>query len=218
MADITKLFENNRAWVAHMTDHRPDFFEKLANQQSPEYLWIGCADSRVPANDIVGLMPGDLFVHRNVANIVVQTDLNCLAVLQYAVEVLKVKHVIVCGHYGCGGVRAALGEERLGLIDNWLRHVQHIARRHKAEIDSLHTLDQKCDRLCQLNAIEQAMNVCDTTVVQDAWARGQELMVHGWIYRLHDGLIRDMGFTVAGNDEIPVAYRTAIHRQAFLTS
>jgi carbonic anhydrase len=194
MKSLSHLFDNNRKWAADITATRPDFFQKLAAQQAPEYLWIGCSDSRVPANEIVNLLPGELFVHRNVANVVVHTDLNCLSVLQYAVDVLKVRHVIVCGHYGCGGVQSALTEAKLGLIDNWLRHVQDVARVHAPELDALRPA-ARVDRLCELNVIDQARHVCETTVVQDAWARGQELDVHAWIYGLQDGHLRDLGFT-----------------------
>ena len=184
MRSLTRLFDNNRAWAARIRQQQPGFFEQLARQQSPAYLWIGCSDSRVPANEIVGLLPGELFVHRNVANLVVHSDLNCLSVMQFAVDVLKVRHVIVCGHYGCSGVRAALHDERHGLIDNWLRHLKDVRDKHRP-IESE-------DRLCELNVIEQVANVRETTIVQDAWARGQELHVHGWIYGLHDGLLRDL--------------------------
>ncbi|MEO5896188.1 MAG: carbonate dehydratase [Vicinamibacterales bacterium] len=196
MRALTELFDNNRAWAARVTSIRPDFFQQLAGQQNPAYLWIGCSDSRVPANEIVDLRPGELFVHRNVANVVVHTDLNCLAVVQYAVDVLDVRHVIVCGHYGCGGVKAALDNRKLGLIDNWLRHVQDVRARHAATIDGLEKPGDRERRLCELNVIEQALHVCETTVVQDAWARGQDLTVHAWIYDLHDGLLRDLGFVV----------------------
>jgi carbonic anhydrase len=194
MSDLSHLFDNNRKWAAKVTAAYPDFFQKLSAQQAPEYLWIGCSDSRVPANEIVDLLPGELFVHRNVANVVVHTDLNCLSVLQYAVDVLHVKHIIVCGHYGCGGVKSALDEAKLGLIDNWLRHVQDVARVHAPELDKL-AGDARVDRLCELNVINQARHVCETTVVQDAWARGQELDVHAWIYGLRDGRLSDLGFT-----------------------
>jgi carbonic anhydrase len=197
MRALDHLFENNRRWAAEVTAAHPGFFERLVAQQAPAYLWIGCSDSRVPANEIVGLLPGELFVHRNVANVVVHTDLNCLSVLQYAVDVLKVRHVIVCGHYGCGGVRAALDESRLGLIDNWLRHVQDVASLHRAALDQL-AGEARLDRLCELNVTEQAHNVSETTIVQDARARGQELDVHAWIYGLHDGRLRDLGFTPEG--------------------
>jgi carbonic anhydrase len=191
MANLSELFENNRAWAAAMVAGDPHFFESLIEAQTPEYLWIGCSDSRVPANQVVGLAPGEVFVHRNVANVVVHTDLNCLSVLQYAVDVLRVKHVIVCGHYGCGGVKASLEGARHGLVDNWLRHVMDVNEKHAAEIDSL-PKDERLDRLCELNVIEQAMNICQTTIVEDVWARGQELTVHGVIYGLHDGLLRDL--------------------------
>jgi carbonic anhydrase len=193
MSTLDHLFENNRAWAAEITAARPDFFQQLAAQQAPEYLWIGCSDSRVPANEIVNLLPGELFVHRNVANLVVHTDLNCLSVLQFAVDVLKVKHVIVCGHYGCGGVKAALGGARLGLIDNWLRHVQDVAQVQAGQLAGLEG-DAKLDRLCELNVLAQARHVCETTVVQDAWERGAALNVHAWIYGLHDGRLRDLQF------------------------
>jgi carbonic anhydrase len=194
MKTLARLFENNHRWAERITGQQPDFFRTLAAQQAPEYLWIGCSDSRVPANEIVGLLPGELFVHRNVANVVVHTDLNCLSVLQFAVDVLKVGHVIVCGHYGCGGVKAALADEKLGLIDNWLRHVQDVARQHASALESLDAA-ARLDRLCELNVLEQARHVCETTVVQDAWGRGQTLHVHAWIYGLRDGRLRDLGFT-----------------------
>jgi carbonic anhydrase len=194
VSDLSHLFENNRKWAAEVTAAHPGFFQKLAAQQAPSYLWIGCSDSRVPANEIVGLLPGELFVHRNVANVVVHTDLNCLSVLQYAVDVLKVRHVIVCGHYGCGGVKSALDEAKLGLIDNWLRHVQDVARVHARELERL-TGAAREDRLCELNVVSQARHVCETTVIQDAWQRGQELDVHAWIYGLRDGRLSDLGFT-----------------------
>jgi len=194
---LKQLFANNRAWAAKMIRQDPEFFSRLSSQQAPEYLWIGCADSRVPANEIVGLAPGELLVHRNVANVVVHADLNCLSVLQFAVEVLKVEHIIVCGHYGCGGVRAALRDDRLGLVDNWLRHVQDVRWKHQGELDRLPSEKQRHDRLCELNVIEQVINVSQTTVVRDAWTRGQPLTVHGWIYDLHDGLLRDLDVSVA---------------------
>jgi carbonic anhydrase len=193
MRSLPHLFENNRRWADEVTAAHPDFFQKLASQQAPEYLWIGCSDSRVPANEIVGLLPGEMFVHRNVANLVVHTDLNCLSVLQYALDALQVKHVIVCGHYGCGGVKAALDGFRLGLIDNWLRHVQDIAHQYHAELDGLDGA-ARVDRLCELNVLEQASHVCETTVIQDAWARGQDVNVHAWIYGLRDGRLRDLDF------------------------
>ena len=197
MADISELFENNARWAAAMTEADPDFFSGLAERQTPDYLWIGCSDSRVPANQIVDLPPGDVFVHRNVANVVVHTDLNCLSVLQYAVEVLLVRHVIVCGHYGCGGVQAALRGERHGLIDNWLRHVVDVQEKHADEIAGL-PAERRVDRMCELNVIEQVTNVCETTIVQDAWEREQELTVHGLVYDLRDGLLRDLGVSRSG--------------------
>jgi len=193
MRILGHLFENNRAWAAEMTRSDPGFFSKLSQQQTPPYLWIGCSDSRVPANQIVGLLPGEMFVHRNVANVVVHTDLNCLSALQFAVDVLRVRDVIVCGHYGCSGVLAALRDQRLGLIDNWLRHVQDVREKHRAELDTLPDEAARHDRLCELNVIAQVHNVRQTTVVREAWQRGQTLAVHGWIYRLEDGLLRDLG-------------------------
>jgi carbonic anhydrase len=190
---LSHLFENNRAWAAEMTRQDPDFFERLSGQQTPQYLWIGCSDSRVPANQIVGLLPGEMFVHRNVANVVVHTDLNCLSTLQFAVDVLRVGHIIICGHYGCGGVLAALRDEKLGLVDNWLRHVQDVRWKHQAQLDALETEALRHSRLCELNVVEQVVNVSQTTVVRDAWARGQALAVHGWVYDLRDGLLRDLG-------------------------
>lgn len=210
MRTLRHLFDNNRAWAHRMTSRDPDFFARLSAQQSPRFLWIGCSDSRVPANEIVGLLPGELFVHRNVANVVVHTDLNCLSVLQYAVDVLRVEHVIVCGHYGCGGVRAALRRQSLGLIDNWLRHVQDVHDRHAAAVEIAGAEPAAVDRLCELNVIEQARNVCHTTIVRDAWARRQPLSIHSWIYALQDGLIRDLGFTASAADEVPSAYARAV--------
>src|SRR5690349_4260385 len=192
MSVLDHLLEKNRAWAASVTREDPHFFARLTKQQAPEYLWIGCSDSRVPANQIVGLLPGEMFVHRNVANVVVHTDLNCLSTVQFSVEVLKVGHIIVCGHYGCGGVLAALREDKLGLVDNWLRHVQDVRWKHQAQLDALETETQRHDRLCELNVIEQVVNVSQTTMVRDAWARGQALSVHGWIYSLQDGLLRDL--------------------------
>jgi carbonic anhydrase len=194
---LKQLFDNNRAWAEGIAARDPGFFPRLAAQQTPQYLWIGCADSRVPANEIVGLMPGELFVHRNVANLVVHTDLNCLSVLQYAVDVLKVRHVIVCGHYGCGGIAAAIDRPKLGLIDNWLRHVQDVARAHHEELEPLDR-DQRVKRLCELNVLAQARHVTETTIVQDAWARFQPLTVHAWIYGLHDGRLRALGSPIDG--------------------
>jgi carbonic anhydrase len=207
---VSELFENNRRWAAKCIAREPDFFAKLKAQQAPEHLWIGCSDSRVPANEIVGLAPGELFVHRNVANVVVHTDLNCLSVLQYAIEVLRVSTVIICGHYGCGGVRAALEGLKLGLIDNWLRHVQDVHAKHRGEVDSAGDMDARANRLCELNVIEQAVNVCKTTVVQEAWERGQPLTVHGWIYGLDDGRLRDIGFTATGMHDVRSGRATAL--------
>jgi carbonic anhydrase len=207
---IDQLFRNNKDWARRTVEVTPDFFARLSAQQSPEFLWIGCSDSRVPANEIVGLLPGELFVHRNVANLVVHTDLNCLSVIQYAVDVLRVKHVIVCGHYGCGGVRAALNRDRFGLIDNWLRHVQDVAEQHHAMLDGIGQFDARSDRLCELNVIEQARHVCQTTIVQEAWARNQALSIHGWIYGLRDGRLRDLGVSTADLAGVDVAYRHAI--------
>lgn len=187
---LSDLFKQNRQWAAEMTRQDPEFFSKLSRQQAPPYLWIGCSDSRVPANQIVGVLPGEMFVHRNVSNVVVHADLNCLSVIQFAVDVLKVKHVIVCGHYGCGGVLAALRDDKLGLIDNWLRHVQDVRRKHQDELDTLPNEAAQHRRLCELNVMEQVVNVSQTTVVRDAWARGQSLTVHGWVYDLHDGLLK----------------------------
>ena len=197
MADLAELFSNNRTWAAEMVARDVDFFSQLAERQSPEYLWIGCSDSRVPANQIVGLAPGDVFVHRNVANVVVHTDLNCLSVLQYAVDVLTVRHVIVCGHLGCGGIGAALDGSRHGLIDNWLRHVADVAEKHNGELAALPD-ERRFDRLCELNVVEQVANVCSTTIVEDAWARSQDLTVHGLVYGLEDGLLRDLGVSHSG--------------------
>jgi len=196
MADVTHLFDNNRRWADRTHERDPGFFNRLARQQAPDYLWIGCADSRVPANEIVGLQPGELFVHRNVANVVVPSDLNCLSVLQYAIDVLKVEHVIVCGHYGCGGIEAAWKKTALGLIDNWLRHVQDIAEQHPAHFPRGITDAQATARLAELNVLSQVANVCRTTIAIDAWRRAQPLEVHGWIYGLHDGRLRDLGLTV----------------------
>jgi carbonic anhydrase len=207
---LPELFANNRAWSEEVRREDPDFFARLARQQAPRYLWIGCSDSRVPANQIVGLLPGELFVHRNVANVVVHTDLNCLSVLQFAVDVLGVEHVIVCGHYGCGGVQAALHRETLGLIDNWLRHVQDVAEKHESLLPAGSAPATRVDRLCELNAIEQALNACRTTIVRDAWRRGQPLAVHAWIYALQDGLLRDLRFAVDGPEQTAACYAEAL--------
>jgi carbonic anhydrase len=210
MRDLSHLLAANRTWAARVTAERPGFFSHLAAQQAPQYLWIGCSDSRVPANQIVDLDPGELFVHRNVANVVVHTDLNCLSVLQYAIDALKVRHIMVVGHYGCGGVRAALADGKLGLIDNWLRHVQDVRLRHRLTIDGITDREARVDRLCELNVLEQALHVCETTVVQDAWDRGQDVIVHGWVYDLHDGILRDLGFTVGTAAEMAPAYQKAV--------
>ena len=210
MNNLNELFARNRAWADATTKRDPQFFQRLVAQQAPRYLWVGCSDSRVPANEIVDLLPGELFVHRNVANVVVHTDLNCLSVVQYAVDVLKVEHVIVCGHYGCGGVQAAWFGRPLGLIDNWLRHVQDVASRHDELLKLAGTDERRMDRLCELNVIEQAVNVCRATVVQDAWRRGHPLTVHGWVYGLHDGLLRDLGFCAAAADDVATHYDIAL--------
>jgi len=208
--ELKHLFDNNRAWAREMREQDAGFFTKLLGQQSPNYLWIGCADSRVPANDIVGLLPGELFVHRNVANLVVHTDLNCLSVMQFAVDVLRVEHIIVCGHYGCSGVRAAMMKERHGLVDNWLRHIQDVRAAHDARLRRLRGDDQQHDRLCELNVLEQVANVCRTSIVEDAWARGQALTVHGWIYGIQDGLLRDLRFTASSRAAAASGYRRAL--------
>ncbi len=209
MRTLKKLFENNRDWGARIRAQDADFFRKLSEQQSPEYLWIGCSDSRVPANQIVGLLPGEVFVHRNIANVVVHADLNALSVIQFAVDVLRVKHIIVCGHYGCSGVRAACEGTRIGLADNWLRHVQDVADKYGGEIGVGSDESERIDRLCELNVIEQVANVCRTTIVQDAWARGQPVEVHGWIYGVGDGMLRDLGFCAASPAEFETVYRIA---------
>jgi carbonic anhydrase len=210
MRKLRQLFDNNRAWADRIRAQDPQFFEKLSRQQSPEYLWIGCSDSRVPANEIVGLLPGELFVHRNVANLVVHTDLNCLSVMQFAVDILKVRHIIVCGHYGCSGVRAAFRRERIGLSDNWLRHVQDVRQKHEPRLAAAGGDAAAGDRLCELNVIEQVAHVCQTTIVRDAWERGQELAIHGWVYGLQDGLLRDLNTTVVEAQEPQAVYQAAI--------
>ena len=207
---LDHLFAQNRAWAAAIRARDPEFFPKLSRQQSPEYLWIGCSDSRVPANEIVNLLPGELFVHRNIANVVVHTDLNCLSVMQFAVDVLKVKHIIVCGHYGCSGVRAALHGDRIGLADNWLRHIQDVEEKHRTCIRVEQGESARVDLLCELNVVEQVGNVCQTTIVREAWERGQPLAVHGWIYGLTDGIIRDLGLSIASREEFEPRYRAAI--------
>jgi carbonic anhydrase len=213
MKQLSHLLENNRLWAESMVSQSQDYFERLVTQQAPEYLWIGCSDSRVPANQITGLAPGEVFVHRNVANVVVHSDLNCLSVLQYAVEVLKVKHIIVCGHYGCGGVRAASQNRQLGLIDNWLRHVRDVVSKYQELLDSIPDEEHKARKLCELNVIEQAYNVCHTTIVQNAWQRGQEVVVHGWVYDLRDGLLRDLNITIGSIEDVSIAYRTALQAE-----
>ncbi len=210
MRSLDHLFEKNKAWAQRIVEQDPDFFVKLSRQQSPEYLWIGCSDSRVPANEIVDLLPGELFVHRNVANLVVHTDLNCLSVLQFAVDVLKVRHIIVCGHYGCSGVNAALRRHRIGLSDNWLRHVQDVRHKHEAALASIGNETLMADRLCELNVVEQVANVCQTTIARDAWERGQELAIHGWAYGIKDGLLRDLNVTVTNYAEAIPMYQAAI--------
>jgi carbonic anhydrase len=210
MKDLAHLLENNRNWAARVRAQDRDFFARLAQQQTPHYLWIGCSDSRVPANEITGLAPGEVFVHRNIANVVVQTDLNLLSVLQFAIDLLHVEHVIVCGHYGCSGVRATMAGERIGLADNWLRQVEAVYSKHQALVATKGAEASRLDRLCELNVLEQVVNVARTTVVQDAWARGQELSIHGWVYGLHDGLLRDIGPTVTAPGEVVPRYRNAL--------
>jgi carbonic anhydrase len=207
MKILPELMENNKRWAASMVSADASYFSRLANHQNPEFLWIGCSDSRVPPNQIVGLDPGEVFVHRNIANVVVHSDFNCLSVLEFAVAVLGVKHVIVCGHYGCGGVKAAGQDQHLGLIDNWLRHIRDIRQKHEVELSAISSDSERFDRLCELNVIEQVRNVCHTTVVQEAWARGQSLSIHGWIYAVQDGLLRDLDVTTTSQQEIDEAYR-----------
>ena len=209
MPAIQKLFTHNRAWAAQMERERPGFFTNLKTQQTPKYMWIGCSDSRVPANQITGLEPGEVFVHRNVANVVVPTDLNCLSTVQFAVDQLKVEHLMVVGHYGCGGVNAALNDIRVGLVDNWLRHIKDVRDRHHVILDAT-AAAAKLDVLCELNVIEQVMNVAHTTVMQDAWARGQKISLHGWVYGLKDGLLQDLHITLDGAEGMPSLYRAAI--------
>jgi carbonic anhydrase len=210
MEPLAHLFAQNRAWSEAIRAKDPEFFLKLSRQQSPTYLWIGCSDSRVPANEIVNLMPGELFVHRNIANVVVHTDLNCLSVMQFAVDVLKVKHIIVCGHYGCSGVRAALRCDRIGLADNWLRHLQDVSEKHRDCIHAVQGEQVRTNRLCELNVVEQVSNVCQTTIARDAWARGQTLTVHSWIYGLKDGLLRNLGMSISSVEEVEPQYRAAL--------
>lgn len=210
MGQLDTLMDKNRAWAAGIKEQNPEFFRKLSDQQAPEYLWIGCADSRVPANQIVDLMPGELFVHRNVANVVVHTDFNCLSVLQFAVDVLKVKHVLVVGHYGCGGVKAALHNEGFGLIANWLRHVQDVRDKYQDVLASVAGEQDRVDRLCELNVVEQVNHVCQNNIVQEAWRRGQALTVHGFVYDLRDGLLRDMGLHIGSDEEKDAIKQTSI--------
>ena len=207
MPDIDILLRQNQQWSRTQLTDDPEFFERLAAQQTPEYLWIGCSDSRVPANQVTGLAPGEVFVHRNIANVVAHSDFNCLSVVEFAVAILKVKHIIVCGHYGCGGVGAALKDHHLGLIDNWLRHIRDVRQKHDEELAAIESDAVRIDRLCELNVMEQVSNVCHSTTVQQAWERGQDLTVHGWIYGLRDGLIKDLDVSFTRGDEIPSAYR-----------
>ncbi len=209
---LEQLFTNNRTWAESMIAKDANFFKRLVSQQAPEYLWIGCSDSRVPANDIVNLLPGELFVHRNVANVVVHTDLNCLSVIQFAIDLLKVKHILVVGHYGCSGVHAALTDRRVGLADNWLRHVKDVHQKHERYLGDMIPTQKRQDRLCELNVIEQVVNVCETTIVQDAWARGQDLTVHGWAYRLETGLVNDLGMSSSSVEEMTERYAKSVKR------
>lgn len=212
MADeLTNLFDNNRRWANEITQREPDFFTRLAHQQSPEYMWIGCADSRVPANELIGLLPGEVFVHRNVANLIVHSDLNCLSTIQFAVDMLKVKHIIVCGHYGCGGVNAALNDRRIGLADNWLRHIHDLRRVHDRWLNKFPP-ELRSDKLCELNVVEQVVNASQTTVVQDAWSRGQPVTVHGWVYRLANGQLRDLRMSIDHPDALMDYYRDFLKR------
>lgn len=210
MGTLENLLGNNRQWASDRIAQQGDFFKRLENIQSPKYLWIGCSDSRVPANEIVALDPGEMFVHRNVGNVVVHTDLNCLSVIQYAVEVLHVEHIMVVGHYGCGGVRAAMQNKRLGLIDNWLRHIQDVNQKYRSIVEAAGDIEKQVDRLCELNVIEQTLNVAETTIIQDAWAKGQPLQVHGWVYGLKDGIIRDLKITMDSPDDMTGIYQRAV--------
>ena len=209
-SSLDHLFEQNRIWSERIRSEDPEFFDRLATLQNPEYLWIGCSDSRVPANQITGLQPGEVFVHRNIGNVVVHSDLNCLSVIQYAVDVLQVKHIMVVGHYGCGGVKAVLDNLRVGLVDNWLRHIQDVRQKHLAMLNAIADPAVRLDRLCELNVIEQVLNVCHATVVRDAWDRGQDLTVHGWVYGLADGLANDMNISVNSHQDTHAAYEAAI--------
>ena len=208
--ELQNLLDNNRRWAAATESREPGFFTRLAKQQSPRYMWIGCADSRVPANEILGLLPGDVFVHRNVANVVVHSDLNALSVIQFAIDMLKVQHIMVVGHYGCGGVLAALRNQRIGLADNWIRHVQDVRQKHRTWLDGIGDEALAHKALCELNVLEQSLNVCETTVMQDAWARGQSVVVHGWVYGLHNGLIDDLKMTVSNPGDVAAAYGLAL--------
>lgn len=210
MKDVYQLLQNNREWADRIQQEDPQFFHRLAKQQTPEYLWIGCSDSRVPANQIIGMAPGEVFVHRNVANVVAHTDLNCLSVIQYAVDQLKIKHILIVGHYGCGGVHASLNNVRVGLADNWLRYVGDVAQKHAGILDAIDDPDLRHARLCELNVIEQVVNACQSTIVRDAWARGQKLTVHGWVYSLKDGRVREMGIDVDRPENLQAAYENAL--------
>lgn len=212
MSTLERLLHNNREWSDRIQREDPEFFLRLSRQQAPEYLWIGCSDSRVPANQIIDMAPGEVFVHRNIANVVVHTDLNCLSVIQFAVDVLQVKHILVVGHYGCGGVYAGLTRQRLGLVDNWIRHVTDVAEKHEGCLHQAGALERQHDRLCELNVLEQVVNVCQTTIVRDAWARGQSLAVHGWVYSLRDGLVNDLGMDVDGPERLAPQYADALAR------
>jgi carbonic anhydrase len=211
---LDHLLEMNRRWAEHAASQDSHYFERLVDLQAPQYLWIGCSDSRVPANQITGLQPGEVFVHRNVANVVIDTDLNCLSVLQFGIDVLGVRHVIVCGHYGCGGVGAALRGERLGLVDNWLRRIEMVRDRHAELIESAAASGRSADLLCELNVLEQVRNVCQTTVLRDAWRKGRDVTIHGWIYRLHDGRLHDLGVSIDGPADTDAIYRAALERLA----
>lgn len=213
MIVLKHLFENNRNWARKIVEKDPDFFKILSSQQTPEYLWIGCSDSRVPANEIIGLAPGEVFVHRNIANMVIHTDMNCLSVIQYAVDFLKVKHIIVCGHYGCGGVKSAMDCRPQGLVDNWLRHIRDIYSKYEHVLNPIADETRRIEKLCELNVIEQVANVCHTTIVQEAWKRGQELAVHGWVYALENGLLRDLHVCVRKADELSSIYRMAVDEE-----
>jgi carbonic anhydrase len=213
MTSLQHLIDSNRRWAESVRKNDPTFFDRLSNQQRPKYLWIGCSDSRVPANQITGLAPGEVFVHRNVANVVVHADLNCLSVIQFAVDLLRVEHIIVCGHYGCSGVQATLDGARVGLADNWLRHVNDVAHKHRELIEAARDPQQRSRRLCELNVVEQVVNVCQTTIVRDAWDRGQPLRVHGWLYDVQDGLLRNLGHGVGSSDELQPAYERALRER-----